>query len=41
MRKISFMKNKAIIFDLDGTVYYGNQLIEGSMKAIYKCKLYK
>jgi len=32
------MKNKAIIFDLDGTVYYGNQLIEGSMKAIYKCK---
>ena len=28
------MKNKAVIFDLDGTIYYGDKLIEGANETI-------
>lgn len=33
-----FEKARAVLFDLDGTIYYGSHIIEGANEAIEKCR---
>ncbi|MGI6031867.1 MAG: HAD-IIA family hydrolase [Coriobacteriales bacterium] len=33
-----FEQTKAVMFDLDGTIYYGSRIIEGANEAIERCR---